>query len=93
LYSTFVAVFAGAGGWIAGQGRGPIIAQMFGAMQGYKIYKLYKFIIGRVGREAREVYSAGRFDQRSTAVGLPRWLACLRPTMDRRDWEAQMAFA
>ena len=39
------------------------------------------------------VFFAGRFDQRTTAVGLPSWLARLTPTMDFRDWEVIRAWA
>lgn len=42
---------------------------------------------------ATTVFFAGRFDQRTTAVGLPRWLARLTPTMDRRDWVKIRAWA
>lgn len=40
-----------------------------------------------------EGYFAGRFDQRSVAMGLPAWMARLTPTMDFRDWEAIRAWA
>lgn len=43
--------------------------------------------------QAAEVFFAGRFDQRTTAMGLPRWLAHLTPTWDLRDWEAIRAWA
>jgi len=42
---------------------------------------------------ATEAFFAGRFDQRTTAVGLPHWLAHLTPTMDLRDWDAIHAWA
>jgi menaquinone-dependent protoporphyrinogen oxidase len=38
-------------------------------------------------------FFGGRFDQRTVAFGLPRWLARLTPTMDVRDWEAIRAWA
>jgi menaquinone-dependent protoporphyrinogen oxidase len=40
-----------------------------------------------------EGFFAGRFDQRSVAMGLPAWMARLTPTMDFRDWEAIRAWA
>lgn len=43
--------------------------------------------------QAVEVFFAGRFDQRTTAMGLPRWLARLTPTIDRRDWGKIRAWA
>lgn len=42
---------------------------------------------------ADSAFFAGRFDQRTTAMGLPRWLARLTPTMDYRDWERIRAWA
>ena len=42
---------------------------------------------------ATEAFFAGRFDQRTTAMGLPNWLARLTPTMDARDWAAIRAWA
>jgi menaquinone-dependent protoporphyrinogen oxidase len=42
---------------------------------------------------AATAFFAGRFDQRTTAMGLPSWLAHLTPTMDFRDWEAIRAWA
>ena len=47
---------------------------------------------------ASEAFFAGRFDQRTIALGLPSWMAHLTPTMDARDWEeiqgwAQTVFA
>jgi menaquinone-dependent protoporphyrinogen oxidase len=42
---------------------------------------------------AAVVFFAGRFDQRTTAVGLPHWLARLTPTMDYRDWNKIHAWA
>ena len=38
-------------------------------------------------------YFAGRFDRRTTAAGLPHWLANLTPTIDRRDWGKIRAWA
>jgi len=37
--------------------------------------------------QAEMAFFAGRFDQRTTAMGLPNWLAHLTPTMDLRDWD------
>lgn len=42
---------------------------------------------------AVEAFFAGRFDQRTTAMGLPNWMAHLTPTWDFRDWEAIRAWA
>ncbi len=42
---------------------------------------------------ATEVFFAGRFDRRTTAVGIPEWLARLTPTIDRRDWGKIRAWA
>ena len=42
---------------------------------------------------AAVAFFAGRFDQRTTAVGLPGWLARLTPTMDFRDWQVIRAWA
>jgi menaquinone-dependent protoporphyrinogen oxidase len=42
---------------------------------------------------ATEVFFAGRFDRRTTAVGVPEWLARLTPTIDRRDWGKIRAWA
>ena len=42
---------------------------------------------------ASEVFFAGRFDRRTTAVGVPDWLARLTPTIDRRDWGRIRAWA
>jgi menaquinone-dependent protoporphyrinogen oxidase len=38
-------------------------------------------------------FFAGRFDKRTTAAGLPAWLARLTPTIDRRDPGAIRAWA
>ncbi|MBN1439456.1 MAG: hypothetical protein JW929_08610 [Anaerolineales bacterium] len=38
-------------------------------------------------------FFAGRFDGRTTAYGLPKWLVRLTPTIDRRDWGAIRAWA
>jgi menaquinone-dependent protoporphyrinogen oxidase len=38
-------------------------------------------------------FFAGRFDSRTTAYGLPKWLARLTPTIDRRDWGKIRAWA
>jgi menaquinone-dependent protoporphyrinogen oxidase len=43
--------------------------------------------------QASEVFFAGRFDRRTTAFGLPAWLARLTPTVDRRDWGKIRAWA
>jgi menaquinone-dependent protoporphyrinogen oxidase len=43
--------------------------------------------------QAAEVFFAGRFDRRTTAVGVPEWLARLTPTIDRRDWKKIRAWA
>jgi menaquinone-dependent protoporphyrinogen oxidase len=45
-----------------------------------------------------EVLFAGKIDRRGVALGLPRWLARLFPTLDFRDWDrihswAQTIFA
>lgn len=42
---------------------------------------------------ATEVFFAGRFDRRTTAIGVPEWLARLTPTIDRRDWGKIRAWA
>jgi len=42
---------------------------------------------------AQEVFFAGRFDRRTTAMGVPDWLARLTPTIDRRDWGKIRAWA
>lgn len=42
---------------------------------------------------AEVAFFGGRFDQRTTAFGLPHWLARLTPTMDVRDWDAIHAWA
>ena len=42
---------------------------------------------------AESAFFAGRFDQRTTAMGLPNWLARLTPTMDMRDWDGIRAWA
>jgi menaquinone-dependent protoporphyrinogen oxidase len=44
-------------------------------------------------QQAATVFFAGRFDRRTTAVGLPHWLARLTPTMDYRDWQKIQAWA
>jgi len=38
-------------------------------------------------------FFAGRFDRRTTGVGLPGALAALTPTIDRRDWGKIRAWA
>jgi len=38
-------------------------------------------------------FFAGRFDRRTTAFGLPDFLARLTPTIDRRDWDAIKGWA
>jgi menaquinone-dependent protoporphyrinogen oxidase len=43
--------------------------------------------------QADFVFFGGRFDQRTTAYGLPTWLARLTPTMDVRDWDAIRTWA
>lgn len=43
--------------------------------------------------QAEQVFFAGRFDQRTTAVGIPNWLARLTPTWDLRDWVKIRAWA
>jgi menaquinone-dependent protoporphyrinogen oxidase len=43
--------------------------------------------------QADIAFFGGRFDQRTTACGLPKWLARLTPTMDVRDWDAIRAWA
>lgn len=43
--------------------------------------------------QADVVFFGGRFDQRTAAYGLPKWLARLTPTMDVRDWDAIRAWA
>jgi menaquinone-dependent protoporphyrinogen oxidase len=43
--------------------------------------------------QADVAFFGGRFDQRTTAYGLPKWLARLTPTMDVRDWDAIHAWA
>jgi menaquinone-dependent protoporphyrinogen IX oxidase len=43
--------------------------------------------------ETPVVFFAGRFDRRTTAAGLPQWLANLTPTIDRRDWGKIRAWA
>jgi menaquinone-dependent protoporphyrinogen oxidase len=40
-----------------------------------------------------EGFFAGKFDQRSVAMGLPGWMARLTPTMDFRDWDVIRAWA
>ncbi len=54
---------------------------------------LYMEEVGPLAPHAPVTYFAGRFDRRTTAVGIPEWLARLTPTIDRRDWGKIRAWA
>jgi menaquinone-dependent protoporphyrinogen oxidase len=58
-----------------------------------KMRLAYLDLIRPLVPHASEVFFAGRFDRRTTAIGVPEWLARLTPTIDRRDWGKIRAWA